>query len=64
VFLRVEPGASFDYQLPREQDVHNVSARSSITVRVAFERFAGGTAYHCHILDHEDLALMGVLAAR
>ena len=26
--------------------------------------FAGRTVYHCHILDHEDLGMMGTLEAR
>ena len=25
--------------------------------------FAGKTVYHCHILDHEDLGMMGVIQA-
>jgi FtsP/CotA-like multicopper oxidase with cupredoxin domain len=43
------------------QDVVNVPARSSVTVRVAFDRFGGRTVYHCHILDHEDLGMMATI---
>lgn len=46
------------------QDVVNVPARSSVKVRIAFEAFTGRTVYHCHILDHEDLGMMGVIEVR
>ncbi|GAA1435994.1 multicopper oxidase family protein [Microlunatus lacustris] len=49
---------------PTWQDVVNVPARSNVKVRVAFDRFAGRTVYHCHILDHEDQGMMGVINAR
>lgn len=45
------------------RDVIDVPPFSSVTVRLAFERFPGRTVYHCHILDHEDLGMMGVLRA-
>jgi FtsP/CotA-like multicopper oxidase with cupredoxin domain len=47
----------------RWQDVVNVPAGSEVTVRVAFDDFAGRTVYHCHILDHEDRGMMGVVEA-
>ena len=40
------------------------AAFGEVTVRVAFDDFAGRTVYHCHILDHEDLGMMGTLEAR
>ena len=46
------------------QDVVNVPARSSVKVLIAFETFTGRTVYHCHILDHEDLGMMGVIDIR
>lgn len=46
------------------QDVVNVPARDQIRVRIAFDDFAGRTVYHCHILDHEDNGMMGVVEAR
>ena len=49
---------------PRWQDVVNIPAFGEVTVRVAFEDFGGRTVYHCHILDHEDLGMMGTLEAR
>lgn len=51
-------------QAPTWQDVVNVPARSKAKVRVAFDTFAGRTVYHCHILDHEDNGMMGVIDAR
>ncbi|MGN6445593.1 multicopper oxidase family protein [Amnibacterium sp.] len=43
------------------RDVVDVPPRSSVRVRIAFDRFPGRTVYHCHILDHEDLGMMGVI---
>ena len=45
------------------RDVVDVPAGTSVTVRIAFDRFPGQTVYHCHILDHEDLGMMGVVDA-
>ncbi|AOY71657.1 multicopper oxidase family protein [Arthrobacter sp. TES] len=41
------------------QDVVNVPANGRVKVRVAFRDFRGRSVYHCHILDHEDLGMMG-----
>lgn len=49
---------------PAWQDVVNVPANGRVTVRTAFKDFTGKSAYHCHILDHEDLGMMGVIAVR
>jgi FtsP/CotA-like multicopper oxidase with cupredoxin domain len=48
----------------RWQDVVNIPARGEVTVRIAFDRFGGRTVFHCHILDHEDNGMMGVIEAR
>ncbi len=45
------------------RDVVDVRAGSAVTVRGAFDAFPGRTVYHCHILDHEDLGMMGVIEA-
>ncbi|KUG57253.1 multicopper oxidase family protein [Nesterenkonia jeotgali] len=50
-----------DVSGPRWQDVVNIPAFGEVTVRVAFEDFGGRTVYHCHILDHEDLGMMGTI---
>jgi FtsP/CotA-like multicopper oxidase with cupredoxin domain len=34
----------------------------SVRIRIPFRDFGGKTVYHCHILDHEDLGMMGMLA--
>ncbi len=49
---------------PRWQDVVNIPARSSVRVRIAFDDFTGKTVYHCHILDHEDRGMMGLIEVR
>jgi FtsP/CotA-like multicopper oxidase with cupredoxin domain len=53
------PGASIDQPIWR--DVVNLPARSRVKVRIPFEDFTGTSVYHCHILDHEDLGMMGVI---
>ena len=46
------------------QDVVNVPANGRVKVRVAFKDFRGRSVYHCHILDHEDLGMMGAIEVR
>ncbi|HEU4947302.1 MAG TPA: multicopper oxidase family protein [Kribbella sp.] len=46
---------------PTWLDVVDVPARSQVTVRIAFDDFGGRSVYHCHILDHEDRGMMGVI---
>lgn len=46
------------------QDVVNVPANGQSIVRISFDRFAGKAVYHCHILDHEDLGMMGIIEAK
>ncbi|UVJ41256.1 multicopper oxidase family protein [Arthrobacter sp. CJ23] len=48
----------------RRQDVVNLPANGRVKVRVAFDDFTGRSVYHCHILDHEDLGMMGVIEVR
>jgi len=45
----------------RWQDVVNVPAKGEAVVRIAFEDFKGMAVYHCHILDHEDQGMMGII---
>lgn len=49
---------------PEWRDVVNVPAQGRVKVRVAFTDFTGRSVYHCHILDHEDLGMMGVIEVR
>lgn len=43
------------------RDVVDIPAQGSVTVRIAFDGPVGRTVYHCHILDHEDAGMMGVI---
>jgi FtsP/CotA-like multicopper oxidase with cupredoxin domain len=43
------------------KDTVNVPARGWARARVHFDALDGKTVYHCHILDHEDLGMMGVI---
>ena len=45
------------------RDVVNVPSGGSVKVRIAFEKIGGKTVFHCHILDHEDLGMMGTIRA-
>ncbi|WP_448071125.1 multicopper oxidase family protein [Georgenia yuyongxinii] len=49
---------------PTWRDVINIPAGGQVRVRIDFSRFAGRTVYHCHILDHEDAGMMGIVQAR
>lgn len=43
------------------QDLINVPKHSSVRIVVHFDDFPGEWMYHCHILDHEDEGMMGIL---
>ncbi len=43
------------------RDVVPVRARDTTVVRIAFDGVLGTTVYHCHILDHEDNGMMGII---
>ncbi|MEP6463883.1 MAG: multicopper oxidase family protein [Frankiaceae bacterium] len=49
---------------PSRRDVVNIPARSNAKIRIFFDTFAGRSVYHCHILDHEDNGMMGVISAQ
>jgi len=46
---------------PVRQDVVLVPAGGWARLRIAFTDFTGRSVYHCHILDHEDRGMMGVV---
>ncbi|WP_342341434.1 multicopper oxidase family protein [Intrasporangium calvum] len=48
---------------PDWRDVVIVPANAAVRVRIAFADFGGRTVYHCHLLDHEDRGMMGVVRA-
>lgn len=43
------------------RDIALVKPGETVVIRMAFREFTGKTVYHCHILDHEDLGMMGNL---
>ncbi|MEO1131543.1 MAG: multicopper oxidase family protein [Cyanobacteria bacterium J06639_1] len=43
------------------KDTVLVRPGESVRVRVKFADYPGKTVYHCHILDHEDLGMMGAI---
>jgi bilirubin oxidase len=46
------------------KDVVNVKKHESVRIIVRYDDFPGSWMYHCHILDHEDHGMMGVLEIR
>jgi FtsP/CotA-like multicopper oxidase with cupredoxin domain len=48
---------------PDWRDTVIVPAGGRVTVRVAVRDFGGRTVYHCHVLDHEDMGMMGTVQA-
>jgi len=46
---------------PSWKDTVNVPKHSSVRIVVRFDDFPGKWMYHCHILDHEDEGMMGIL---
>ncbi|MBE9223454.1 multicopper oxidase family protein [Cyanobacterium stanieri LEGE 03274] len=43
------------------RDTVLVKRGERVKIRIPFQNFVGKTVYHCHILDHEDLGMMGNL---
>ena len=43
------------------RDTVLVKRGETVRIRISFRDFAGKTVYHCHVLDHEDLGMMGNL---
>jgi FtsP/CotA-like multicopper oxidase with cupredoxin domain len=43
------------------KDTVLVRGQETVRIRIPFRDFAGKTVYHCHILDHEDLGMMGMV---
>jgi FtsP/CotA-like multicopper oxidase with cupredoxin domain len=46
------------------QDTLRVRAQETVRIRIPFRDFVGKTVYHCHVLDHEDLGMMGILEVK
>ncbi|PNW38887.1 UNVERIFIED_CONTAM: hypothetical protein BEN50_15520 [Euhalothece sp. KZN 001] len=46
---------------PTWKDTVLVPRGESVRLRIPFRDFAGKTVYHCHILDHKELGMMGLI---
>ncbi len=46
------------------KDVVNLRGHERVRIAVRFSDFAGRTVYHCHVAEHEDRGMMGVLEVR
>lgn len=49
---------------PKWEDTVNVPKHETVRFIVRFEDYPGKWMYHCHILDHENFGMMGVLEVR
>ena len=43
------------------KDTVSVGSYETVKIRVKFEDYTGRSVYHCHILDHEDQGMMGIV---
>jgi bilirubin oxidase len=46
------------------QDTVNVPKNSSVRIIVEYKDYPGKRMFHCHIMDHEDYGMMGMLDVR
>lgn len=42
-------------------DTVNLPSGKTVKIRIPFVDISGTTVYHCHILDHEDAGMMGII---
>jgi len=49
---------------PYWKDTVNVPKHQTVRVIVRFDDYPGLWMFHCHILDHEDAGMMGVLQVK
>ena len=42
-------------------DTVNLLSGATVRIRIPFKDISGTTVYHCHILDHEDVGMMGIV---
>ncbi len=47
--------------VPRWEDTIDIPGHESARIVVRFDDFPGKWMFHCHIMDHEDMGMMGVL---
>ena len=53
-----------DEAWPGWKDTVNIPGGGEVLIRIPFVGQTGRSVYHCHILDHEDLGMMGVIDVR
>jgi FtsP/CotA-like multicopper oxidase with cupredoxin domain len=53
-----------DTRVPQWKDTVDVPTKSELTIAVRFDDRPGAWMYHCHILDHADIGMMGHLIVR
>ncbi|MBS1827511.1 MAG: multicopper oxidase family protein [Acidobacteria bacterium] len=58
---RFQPVTPSGEATPTWLDTILVPRNSTRRIRIPFLDFPGRTVYHCHILDHEDMGMMGTL---
>ncbi len=46
------------------KDTVLVKGNETVRIRIPFRDFTGKAVYHCHVLDHEDLGMMGIVEMR
>jgi FtsP/CotA-like multicopper oxidase with cupredoxin domain len=49
---------------PAWKDTVNVAKHEMVRFIVRYENYPGKRMFHCHILDHEDHGMMGILEVR
>lgn len=49
---------------PGWKDTVAIPVGSNVRIRINFADFGGKTVYHCHILDHEDIGMMGIVEVK
>ena len=54
------PYAQLYTRIPGFKDTLVVPKWGSLTLRLPIRHFTGMTMYHCHILEHEDIGMMGM----
>lgn len=43
------------------KDTVLVKGGETVRLRMRFKDFPGKSVYHCHVLDHEELGMMGII---
>ena len=49
---------------PGWKDTVEIPVGAKVRIRINFADFGGKTVYHCHILDHEDTGMMGIVEVK